>query len=199
MEEKNKKNSQKLAFLLVICTFIGTIMLVFGVYSLLKGNNEKPVDNEEKSISPSIKELREIDLSNVNQDIIINGSKLTLRSSDGILYINDKASNYDDIEHSSVYFTGDVVLLFSHNQCGESIESMIDAKGSIIKAKLNYNPSDYYIVTDSLKVVDNKVVAKLESFSEFFACEVEPCANPIPQYDVEFSYDNINLNVNKIN
>ena len=35
-EEKLKKEGQKFAYLLVMCTFLGTIMIIFGVYSLLK-------------------------------------------------------------------------------------------------------------------------------------------------------------------
>ena len=49
MEEKNKKDGQKLALLLVICTFIGTIMLVFGVYSLFIKKDETPIKKVEDS------------------------------------------------------------------------------------------------------------------------------------------------------
>ena len=212
MEEKNKKDGQKLAFLLVVCTFIGTIMLVVGAYSLFIKKDETPVNKaedsqqvNEKENNNSVIDTNEIKISKVEvteetQEIVLNGKKVSLSTKDGYLYFNNKKIGVDGTDQIQIYYsTGSILLLLTSNQCGYVINYGINEDGKLIKPTFNYDSGEYYVVDDSLQVVNGKLMAKLESASEFFACEAEQCADPIPQYDVEIIYNSTKLNVNKIN
>lgn len=167
MEKKKDCPNKLLTILMIVCVTLSVVILgIISYDKFLKKEEKRAVPNNvvpasnpshdcdcpkctsDKNLGEKVDSLKEIALTENNQEFKINGKVLKLRkNTNGILMINDeiiKVGEYE-LEPYNAYVTDKYIFATIMGQDGEHIDFAIGDNGEIVANNNSYQMMDFRI------------------------------------------------------
>ena len=150
---ENKFDVRKLIIVIVIIVIIS--LIGYGLYSYFnKGNstnkptNNTPTNNAEEY---KISSIYQTTLKDTDKEVTLKGKTVTMKSVNGILYVN--GNMVSNVKAETAQVTEQVIIFTYKGSCNQIISYVVDANGkSVPFTKNNYQLYDF-------RMLDGKCVA----------------------------------------